>query len=105
MDWMFPIGAYKALVDSLGRRRSNLTLFCETEAGSLIMGKGINKLLKTFLGRQACYLGGKLSFHSFRAGFVTALAWARVEDAQIKMIGRWKSGAFNLYVKWERQET
>ena len=25
-DWMYPIGAYKALVDSLGRRRSKMRL-------------------------------------------------------------------------------
>ena len=32
-------------------------------------------------------------------GLATALACAVVEEAQIKMMGRWKSGAFNLYVK------
>ena len=92
---MCPIGAYKALVDSLGRRRNNLTPFCETADGFLITGN----LLKTFLGGHACYLGGKLSSHSFRAGLATALAWAGVEEAQIQLMGRWKSGAFNLYVK------
>ena len=29
----------------------------------------------------------------------TALARAEVKEAQIKLIGRWKSGEFNLYVK------
>ena len=32
----------------------------------------------------------------------TALAQGGVREAQIKMMGRWKSGAFNLYVKRER---
>ena len=76
-DWMCPIRTYKALVDLLGRRRSNLTSFCETEAGSLISRKWINKLLKTFLGGHAGYLGGKLSSHSFRAGLATAQAGVR----------------------------
>ena len=53
--------------------------FYETAAGSLITGKWINKLLKTFLGGHECYLGGKLSFHSFRAGLATDLARAGVE--------------------------
>ena len=68
-------------------------------AGSLIMGKWINTLQTTFLGGHAGYLGGKLSSHSFRVGLATALAQAEVEEAQIKIMGRWKSGAFNLYVK------
>ena len=76
-DWMCPIGAYKALVDSLGR--SNLTPFCETADSSLVMGKWINKLLKTFLGGHACYLGGKLSSYSFREGLATALERAVVK--------------------------
>ena len=59
-DWMCPIGAYKALVDSFGRRRSKLTPFCEMAASSLITGKWINKLLKTFLGGHSCYLGGEV---------------------------------------------
>ena len=95
---MCPIGAYKALVDSLGRRRNNLTPFCETADGFLITGN----LLKTFLGGHACYLGGKLSFHSFLAGLATALTCVGVKEAQIKMMGRRKSGALNLYVKRER---
>ena len=44
-------------------------------------------------------MGGKLSSHSFRVGLATALAQAEVEEAQIKMMRRWKSGAINLYVK------
>ena len=95
-DWMCPIGAYKALVNSLGRRRSNLTPFCETADGSLVRGRWIKKLLKTILAGNACYLGGKLSSHSFRAGLATALARVGVKEAQIKMMGHWKSGAFNL---------
>ena len=43
--------------------------------------------------------GGKLSSHSFKADLATALARAGVEEAQIKLMGRWKSGAYNLYMK------
>ena len=52
-DWMCLIGAYKAVLASLGRKRRNLTRFCEMTAGSLITGKWINHLLKTFLGGHA----------------------------------------------------
>ena len=35
-DWICSIGAFKAMVNLLGRIRSNLMLFCETADGSLI---------------------------------------------------------------------
>ena len=60
-DWMCPIGAYRALVNLLERKRSNLTPFCETADSSLVTGSWINKLLNTFLAGN--YFGGKLSSH------------------------------------------
>ena len=47
-------------------------------------------------------MGGKLSSHSFRAGLATALVQLGVGEEEIKAMGRWKSEAFNLYVKQER---
>lgn len=44
------------------------------------------------------------SSHSFRIGAATAAAAEGVGDAVIKTLGRWKSSAYNLYVKIPRQE-
>ena len=67
--------------------------------GSLLTGRILNQYLKKFLAEKTDYLGGKLSSHSFQAGLATALAQLGVGEEEIKAMGRWKSEAFNLYVK------
>ena len=44
------------------------------------------------------------SGHSFRSGAATAAAERGVEDATIKMLGRWKSSAYQLYVRTPREQ-
>ncbi len=44
------------------------------------------------------------SGHSFRSGAATAAARVGVQDSTIKMLGRWKSKAFQLYIKTPRHQ-
>ena len=44
------------------------------------------------------------SGHSFRSGAATTAASQGIGDATIKMLGRWRSSAYQLYVKTPRSE-
>ena len=70
--------------------------------GSLVTVKDIQEVLDGSLG----HLIGKkefLSTHSFRAGLATELAQQGMEDEDIMRQGRWKSSAFQSYVKLGRR--
>lgn len=47
--------------------------------------------------------GVKYAGHSFRIGAATTAAEVGIEDSTIKMLGRWESSAYQLYVKTSRQ--
>jgi hypothetical protein len=53
------------------------------------------KLLLSLLGFDA----SKFSGHSFRAGAATTGANKGFDDWQLKMLGRWASNAFNIYLR------
>ena len=44
------------------------------------------------------------SGHSFRIGAATTALRAGISDANIKMLGRWESSAYQLYLKTPREE-
>ncbi len=49
--------------------------------------------------RQAGIDDTKYATHSFRSGAASTAAEAGIPDVHIKMLGRWKSDAYQLYVK------
>ena len=67
-------------------------------------GWTLNKFLRDYLEGETDNLGAKVSSHSFRAGLATSLARLGYGEEVIKNIGRWKSQAYNLYVKRGRVE-
>ena len=48
--------------------------------------------------------GAPFSGHSFRSGAATTAASRGINDATIKMLGRWKSEAYQLYIKTPREQ-
>ena len=68
-------------------------------------GKPLTRMLK---GKKALTTAGidctAYSGHSFRSGAATTVAKQGILDATIKMLGRWKSSAYQLYVKTTREQ-
>ena len=54
--------------------------------------------LRSFVTQMGGYASG-LSGHSFRSGAATTAVQLSIPDSQIKLLGRWKSNAFQQYVK------
>ena len=54
--------------------------------------------------QQAGVDASRFSGHSFRIGAATMAAQAGIEDAVIKMLGRWKSSAYQRYVRTPRDQ-
>ena len=48
--------------------------------------------------------GALYSGHSFRSGAATTAAKVGVEDSAIKILGRWRSSAYQLYIKTPRHQ-
>ena len=62
-------------------------------------GNGVRKALS-----QAGINCSGYSGHSFRSGAATTAAEQGISDAMIKMLGRWKSSAYQLYIQTPRSQ-
>ena len=49
------------------------------------------------------YVSESFATHSFRIGAATAAAEAGIDEATIKALGRWKSNAFQAYVRLPKE--
>jgi hypothetical protein len=77
--------------------QSDLPLFVDN-AGTVLRNsyfQSTTKLLLTASGFDASLYSG----HSFRAGGATSAADAGFSDWEIKMLGRWASNAYNVYLR------
>ena len=91
-----------ALLAYLARRRNDPGPLFRMSDGTLLT-KGIftarlREALST-LGYEASAYAG----HSFRIGAATTAAERGIEDSVIKVLGRWDSSAYQLYVRSSRQ--
>ena len=62
--------------------------------------KRMNNILKSL--SEKTFKNGMISGHSFRSGLVSMLAKKGYTDSQLKLIGRWSSRAFEVYIKLGR---
>ena len=93
-----PVSALLAYMVRRGNRPGPLFIFQDgrpltrprfvTEVRKVLLAAGID---------PTSYSG-----HSFRIGAATTAARQGVEDSTIKMLGRWKSSAYQLYIKTPR---
>ena len=68
-------------------------------------GKPLRLVAKLKDGIQAAGVNcAAYSGHSFRSGAATTAACQGIGDATIRMLGRWKSSAYQLYIKTPREQ-
>ena len=72
--------------------------------GTPMTAKKFNNYLRTLLGDQAEERGGTITSHSFRAGITTIMGTMGFDDEEIKVVGRWSSRAFTIYMKGPRTQ-
>ena len=82
-------------------RQMDMPLFRAGDGTPLTCRK-YNELLKKMLDKHAHFSGGSISAHSFRAGITTILGTKGFSDDEIKLVGRWSSRAFEIYMKGHR---
>ena len=72
--------------------------------GTPLTGRKFNEYLRQMLGKHASFAQGTISAHSFRAGVTTILGAKGFSEEEIKLVGRWSSRAFTIYMKGQRTQ-
>ena len=91
-----PIKAITAYLESLPARRANAPLFQRN--GRAVQREWMVSKLRDFLFRLGLH-PENYAGHSFRVGAATSAAAAGVPDSLVKVMGRWKSDCFRVYVR------
>ena len=71
-------------------------------SGKLLTPTMLNKKLKLWLKKDLDFSKCSVSGHSFRAGLVSVLSNMGFREADLKVVGRWSSRAYELYTKLPR---
>ena len=95
-----PITAIIPYLALRGAKQGPLFLY---QSGNYLTRQDFTTLLRTTL-RQAGLDGSQYAAHSFRIGAATTAKEAGISDVHIKMLGRWKSNAYQLYVRTPREK-
>jgi len=95
MDDPCPVSAVLAWLSIRGNSQAPLFLF---ESGSPLTRQSLVTYLKSALTAAGINPQG-YSGHSFQIGAATTAADKGIEDSQIKLLGRWKSNAYQRYIK------
>jgi len=99
-DALCPVRAMLDYLVVRGPSPGPLFLFCN--------GKHLTRVRLVTKVREALASAGvdhsAYSGHSFRIGAATTAAKQGISDATIKMLGRWKSSAYQLYIKTPKEQ-
>ena len=98
---LYPI---KAILPYLAIRpdhpKSPLFIFKD---GSTLTHQHFSNILNTLLSRLG-FDSTQYNIHSFRIGAATTAKQVNIPDTSIQMLGRWKSNAYQTYIKTPPQE-
>jgi len=76
-------------------------LFCSREGKALSRTRFVAEVQKALISRGKSAKG--YTGHSFRSGAATTAASRGLGEATIKMLGRWSSAAYQVYIKTPRE--
>lgn len=93
----------EAVLPYLAVRRGNPGPLFVLEDSSFLTRKKFTDLLGSTL-QQAGINDKRYTTHSFRIGAATTAKAAGIDDSHIKMLGRWKSDAYQTYIRTPQEE-
>ena len=97
---MCPVQALIPFLTAQGPIAGPLFLF---QNGEYLTRQKFSTMLREILARAGIDSSG-YNTHSFRIGAATTAHEAGIPDIDIKMLGRWKSDAYQLYVRTSREK-